>query len=154
MLEKNLSDYWYNSNYLNKVMKYINDYFENKSWNIFIIFFIVYTLWILHAAWPGHSKWLLIAYTLEKENGYKKWLLFSVIFTITHIIDIIILFIITKVIISFVDPWKYIYYVQLVSWIILFFLSLYLIHKAFKKENEQCKKTYSYNSIFSMISTL
>ena len=140
MLEKNLSDYWYNSNYLNKVMKYINDYFENKSWNIFIIFFIVYTLWILHAAWPGHSKWLLIAYTLEKENGYKKWLLFSVIFTITHIIDIIILFIITKVIISFVDPWKYIYYVQLVSWIILFFLSLYLILKAFKKENEQCKK--------------
>lgn len=139
ILEKNLSDYWYNSSFLNKVMKYINDYFEKNTWNIIVIFFIVYVLWILHAAWPGHSKWLLIAYTLEKNNWYKKWLLFAVIFSITHIIDILILFMITKVIIHFVNPWQYLYYVQLISAIILFILSIYLIIKSFKNKNENCK---------------
>lgn len=138
--QKNLSDYWSNNWYLKKVMKYINDYFEKWIWNILIIFWIVYILWILHAAWPGHSKWLLIAYTLEKENWYKKWILFSIIFTITHIIDIIILFIITKVIITFVDLNDYLYYIQFLSAIVLFFLSIYLIKKAVKKEKNKYNK--------------
>jgi hypothetical protein len=57
----------------------------------------------------------LIAYTLEKNNGYKKGLVFALIFTITHILDIIALFFITKVIITFVDPSKYNYYIQVIS---------------------------------------
>lgn len=140
MLNKNLSDYWYNNWFLNKVMKYINDYFEKNTWNLSVIFFIVYILWILHAAWPGHSKWLLIAYTLEKENSYKKWILFSIIFTITHIIDIIILFIISKIIINLVDPGDYIYFVQLFSAIILFILSIYLIYRAINIKEVRCEK--------------
>lgn len=137
VLSKNLSDYWYNNSFLNKVMKYINDYFENNNWNLIVIFFIVYLLWILHAAWPGHSKWLLIAYTLEKENSYKKWILFSIIFTITHIIDIIILFIISKIIINIIEPNDYIYFVQLFSTIVLFILSVYLVLKVFLKQNKK-----------------
>ncbi|MDD3144605.1 MAG: hypothetical protein PHV23_00680 [Candidatus Gracilibacteria bacterium] len=138
--QKNLSDYGSNNGYLKKVMKYINDYFEKGIGNILIIFGIVYILGILHAAGPGHSKGLLIAYTLEKENGYKKGILFSIIFTITHIIDIIILFIITKVIITFVDLNDYLYYIQFLSAIVLFFLSIYLIKKAVKKEKNKYNK--------------
>ncbi|MDD2907277.1 MAG: hypothetical protein PHH98_01420 [Candidatus Gracilibacteria bacterium] len=138
--QKNLSDYGYNNDYLKKVMKYINDYFQKGIGNIMIIFGIVYILGILHAIGPGHSKGLLIAYTLEKDSGYKKGIFFSLTFTITHIIDIIILFIITKVIISFVDITTYLYDIQLYSAIILFVLSLYLIKNSFKKDDKKSKK--------------
>lgn len=138
MAKTNLSDYWYNNGFLKKVMKYINDYFERWEWNLFIIFVIVFILWILHAAWPWHSKWLLIAYTLEKENWYKKGFIFALIFSITHIIDIIILFLIVKFIFHFIDVNDYIYYVQLISAILLFIISIFLIYKSVKKV-QKCK---------------
>lgn len=138
--QQNLSDYWYWNDYLKSVMKYINDYFEKNNWNLFWVFFVIFLLWILHAVWPWHSKWLLIAYTLEKENWYKKGLLFAFIFTITHMIDIVILFFITKIVITFIDPSKYSYYLQIFSWIMLFVLSLYLIYNSiFRKKNKKTK---------------
>lgn len=145
--EKNLSDYWYGNNYLKDVMKYINNYFEKWDWNLLVVFWIVFLLWMLHAAWPWHSKWLLIAYTLEKENWYYKWLLFSFVFTITHILDIIILFLITTVLFSYIDQSKYVYYIQLFSWIVLFFLSIFLIYSSFRN-NKECKKKPSLSIAF------
>lgn len=147
---QNLSDYGYGNNYLKSTMKYINDFFTKNEWNVFIIFLIIFWLWVLHAIWPGHSKSLLIAYTLEKDNGYKKGLIFALIFTITHILDIIALFFITKVIITFVDPSKYNYYIQVISWIILFFLSIYLIYRAIqqKRNLEKNKNSNNKQSLF------
>ncbi|NCO32232.1 hypothetical protein GW891_05755 [bacterium] len=51
------------------------------------------------------------------------------------------MFIITKVIISFVDLNDYLYYIQLVSAVILFFLSIYLIKKSVKKEKNKYNKS-------------
>ena len=149
MKNQNLSDFWYGNEYLQSTMKYINDFFTKNEWNVFIIFMIIFWLWVLHAIWPWHSKSLLIAYTLEKNNGYKKGLVFALIFTITHILDIIALFFITKVIITFVDPSKYNYYIQVISWIILFCLSIYLIYKAVKEKRniEQNKKSENKQSL-------
>jgi len=136
---QNLSDYWYWNSYLEKVMKYINNFFEKWEWNLLVIFIIVFWLWVIHAIWPWHSKWILIAYTLEEWNWYKKWLFYAFVFTITHMIDILILFALTKVITSFIDTSKYVFIVQLISWIILFLISIYLLYTSTKKI--KCKKT-------------
>jgi len=141
---KNLSDYWYWNGYLKSVMKYMNDYFNDNNWSIYWVFFAIFFLWILHAIWPWHSKWLLIAFTLDKDNWYKKWLLFAFIFTVTHMIDIILLFFVTKIIITFIDPSKYSYYLQLSSWVILFILSLYLIYKSVNRKPKQSSKPSLY----------
>ncbi len=128
-----LSDYWYASDYLKNVMKYVDGFFSNHQWNIVWIFLLVFWLWFIHAIWPGHSKSLLIAYTLEKDNWYLKWFLFAVIFTITHILDILLLFLVTKILIWFIDITKFNYIVQLISSIFLFLLWIYLFIKALKK---------------------
>jgi ABC-type nickel/cobalt efflux system permease component RcnA len=53
------------------------------------------------------------------------------------------------VIITFVDPSKYNYYIQVISWIILFCLSIYLIYKAVKEKRniEQNKKSENKQSL-------
>jgi ABC-type nickel/cobalt efflux system permease component RcnA len=118
-------------------MKYIDNFFTYNEWNIIYIFLIVFWLGVIHAIWPWHSKSLLVAYTLEKNHWYAKWVFFAFIFTITHILDILILFLITKVIVTFIDISKFNYYIQVVSAILLFVLSLFLLYKAYKKK--QCQ---------------
>lgn len=134
---KNLSDFWYWNDYLKKVMKYIDNFFTHNEWNILYVFLIVFWLWVIHAIWPWHSKSLLVAYTLERNHGYTKWIFFAFIFTITHILDILILFLITKVIVTFIDISKFNYYIQLVSAFLLFFLSIFLLYRAYNKK--QCQ---------------
>ncbi len=128
-----LSDYWYASDYLKSILKYLDNFFTNNQWNIFWVFMLVFFLGFIHAIWPGHSKSLLIAYTLEKNNWYFKGFLFAFIFTITHILDILLLFLVTKILIWFVDISKFNYYIQLISSIFLFFLWIYLFSKAIKR---------------------
>ena len=151
---KNLSDFWYWNNYLKKVMKYIDDFFSHNEWNILYVFLIVFWLWIIHAIWPGHSKSLLVAYTLEKNHWYTKWIFFALIFTITHILDILLLFLITKVLVTFIDISKFNYYIQFVSSFLLFFLSLYLLYKAYTKKqchhlNKKPEKTSLFVAFFA-----
>jgi hypothetical protein len=56
---------------------------------------------------------LLVAYTLEKDNGYKKGIIYAGIFTLTHILDIVILFLGVKWLSGMIDIGPYNYYIQL-----------------------------------------
>lgn len=140
----NISDYWYWWKYLEKSLKYINDFYDKSEWSVIIMFFIVFLLWMIHAIWPGHSKSILIWYTLEKWNWYIKWSIFALIFTITHILDIIILLLITNLLFNFIDISKYLYYIQIIWTIVLIILSSYILinaKKSLKWNNEkECKK--------------
>lgn len=140
----NSNSYW--TDYLKKILKYISNYINKNEWNLFYIFFIVFVLWIIHAIWPWHSKSLLVAYTIEKENWYKKWLLYALIFSITHILDVLILFLITTFAFQYIDVAKYNYYIKIISLSILLILSFYLIYKAFFKK-EQCS-TKKHNTLY------
>ncbi len=131
----NSNGYW--SIFFKDILKYISDYVDNNEWNILYIFFAVYILWIIHAAWPWHSKSLLVAHTLQKDAWYRKWLLYSLIFSVTHVLDILLLFLVTTIIFNYVDVSKYTYYIQLISIAILFVFSIYLIYKAFNKRNKK-----------------
>ena len=140
----NISDYWYWWKYLEKSLKYINNFYDKSEWSIIIMFLIVFLLWMIHAIWPGHSKSILIWYTLEKWNWYIKWLIFALIFTITHILDIIILLLITKLLFNFIDISKYLYYIQIIWSIVFIILSSYILinaKKSLKWDNKkECKK--------------
>lgn len=142
-----LSDYWYASDYLKDILQYLDNFFTNNQWNVFWVFMLVFFLGFIHAIWPGHSKSLLIAYTLEKNNWYFKWFLFAIIFTITHILDILLLFLVTKILIWFVDISKFNYYIQLLSSLFLFFLWIYLFTKAIKR-NKCCENKKENKSLW------
>lgn len=124
------------NDFLNKTLKYITLFFTDNSWNIFYIFLLVYILWIIHAIWPWHSKSLLIAYTLQNDTWYKKWIIYSIIFSVTHILDILLLFLLTTLLFHFIDISKYTYYIQIFSVSVLFIFSIYLVIKAFRKKKE------------------
>ncbi len=71
-------------------------------------------------------------YFLDKNKNFLDWLLYITIFTITHLIDIVLLFLVTKVFISFYDISNYMLYIQRISLIIVLVFSLYLIFRAYK----------------------
>lgn len=145
------NSYW--SEYLKKILIYISNYINKNEWNLFYIFIIVYILWIIHAIWPWHSKSLLVAYTIEKENWYKKGLIYALIFSITHILDILILFWITTLAFQYIDVAKYNYYIQVVSISTLFIFSIYLVYKAFFNKIN-CKKKEKKTLMIAFLSGL
>ena len=134
--------YWID--FLEKTLKSISDY-VNWKWNFIYVFLIVVALWFVHAFGPWHSKTILISYIVDKNKSFLDWLIFALIFSITHIIDIIIVFIIAKFVFSYYDISNYIVYIQRFSRIILIFISFYLLYKSIKnlknKKIEICDKT-------------
>lgn len=150
----NSDTYAYWNEYLKKTLKYINNFFINNEWNILYIFLLVYILWIIHAIWPGHSKSLLVAYTLQEDSWYKKWLLYSLIFSVTHIVDILILFWITTLVFHYVDVSKYSYYIQATSILFLIWFSIYLIYKAFYNKNKFDSKDNKKSLMIAFLSWL
>lgn len=111
----------------------IGKYVKNKSQDgIVYIFLTVVGLGFLHALGPGHSKSLLISYVLDKKRTFFDGLLYITLFTVTHLIDIVVLFLLTKVIFTFYDITNYMLSIQRVSLIILLGFSVYLIVKAIK----------------------
>ncbi len=137
--------WWFWNEYFINTIKKISDYISKVSGeNLFFILLLVVGLWFIHAMWPGHSKSLLISYILDKNKKLFDGTLYAFIFTITHIIDIIILFLFTKVIFNMYDISNYMIYIQRFSLIILFIFSIYLFIKAYKsskiKSENICKK--------------
>lgn len=143
--------YWID--YLEKALKNINDYVKwNWNWNFLYVFFIVMFLWFIHAFGPWHSKSIMISYILDKNKKFIDALFFALIFSITHIIDIIIVFVIAKFVLSYYDISNYIVYIHRFSILILIFISLYLIYKSIKNlknnNSETCIKSDTKSNIF------
>lgn len=138
------NSFW--NKYFTNTLENIGKYVKNKSDDsLLYILLIVVWLWFIHAMWPGHSKSLLISYILDKNKSFFDGLLYITIFTVTHLIDIVVLFLITKVFFNFYDISNYMLYIQRISLFILLILSLYLIFKWFKSiksttNNELCNK--------------
>lgn len=126
--------YWVD--FLEKTLKSISDYI-NWKWNFIYVFLIVVSLWFVHAFWPGHSKTILISYTVDKNKSFFDWLIFALIFSITHIIDIIFVFVIAKFVFIYYDISNYIVYIQRFSRVLLIFISFYLVYKNFKNLNNK-----------------
>ncbi|MCH2188599.1 hypothetical protein MK079_02100 [Candidatus Gracilibacteria bacterium] len=125
--EKNLSDFsGNNSGVLKNTLEYISKFFEKNEGNMLGMFWLVFLLGMIHTLGPGHSKGLLVSYTLEKRNGYLKGFLFAFVFTLTHIVDILLLVFIAKML-SGVFQTHYTSLIQVSSAVLLFCFGLYLV---------------------------
>ncbi len=134
-----LSAWFWNTHFINtleNIWKYVK---WNWDKNLGFILLAVVFLWFIHAMWPGHSKSLLVSYIIDKNKSFLDWLVYITIFTITHLIDIVVLFLVTKIFFNFYDISNYMLYIQRVSIIILFFFSLYLIYKSLKPTLKVCE---------------
>lgn len=127
----------YGMEYLNKSLKAINDYVKTSNVNFFYIFGIVIILWFIHAFGPWHSKSLLVSYIVDKNKWFFDWLWFITIFTITHLIDIVVLFVVSKLIFKIYDITNYMLYIQRFSLVVLIGFSFYLAYKAIKEINNK-----------------
>ncbi len=129
---------------LKKISNYVKQIWDE---NIIYIFLLIIALGFIHAMWPWHSKSILASYVLDKDKSFLDGFIFAVIFSITHIIDIVIVFIIAKVIFSYFDMWNYIIYIQRVSIILLIILSIYLIYRSIKNINCKIKTSSTKSNI-------
>ena len=112
--------------FLKDTLKEIDDFLSWKSSNFFIVFFMVMTLWIIHAIWPWHSKSLLISYVLEDKKKIYDWIFYSLVFSIIHILDILFLYVLYLLSSNFIDYSWFTWNITFYSWIILVLLSIYL----------------------------
>ena len=127
-----------------------------KTWegNFYLMIFFVFLLWVLHVLAPWHWKGILAAYLMEKSSGFKVVFSYSLIFTFTHLIDIIAIAVVIKVFSLWATIWAYIWVLQKI-WIIgLFLFSLFFLYNAFKNHKTlscscwSCKSKKLFNSPF------
>ncbi len=116
---------------LRDIRLYIEGSTEWKS--LYLLLFSVGVLWFLHAIGPGHSKWILISQIIDDGMSYPRSIIYCLIFTVIHLLDIIIVVAITKLFFHFIDPSVYLSTITQVSTIFVIFIWLYLMYFSIKR---------------------
>jgi ABC-type nickel/cobalt efflux system permease component RcnA len=129
------------------ILRDIRLYIEwSTEWkNLWILLFSIWILWFLHAIWPGHSKGILISQIIDDDMSYSKSIMYCLVFTCIHLIDIIIVVIITKLFFNFLDPSVYLSTISRLSAVLVFGIWLYLIFYSIKKYRQKNNQTPSRN---------
>lgn len=122
------------NDYFKEVIQKIATYMSGTwEYSLIYIFLVVMWLWFVHAAWPGHSKTLLVSYIIDKNKSFLDGLIFITIFTLTHLIDIVVMFLVVKIFLSHYDISSYMVTIQRISIVLLIIFSGYLFFRAYKK---------------------
>jgi ABC-type nickel/cobalt efflux system permease component RcnA len=118
-----------------QILKNIRIYIDNtSSWSWFTwILFSVMGLGFLHALGPGHSKWILISQILDKKIWFTHWILYSLLFSIVHILDIILVVIVSRFFFAYVDISVVLTYVQKLSIFLIIIIGIYLLRDSIRK---------------------
>lgn len=148
--QTNLLDTGFGNTELRDTLKAITEAFKNLSFSSFwYVFSLVVLLGFIHAIGPGHSKGFLVSYVLDREKGFWQWLVFVTIFSLVHLADIVLLFLVTKLFFSLYDPTEYMVIIQRVSIVILFFFSISIFIRSIRRlqnrntQQEEKKKSLS-----------
>ncbi|MBN2534547.1 MAG: hypothetical protein JXB88_16810 [Spirochaetales bacterium] len=128
--DKNIPD----SGFLEKTLLQMKSVFsENFSiGGLFLLFISVFILGFLHASMPGHGKGILIAFLTEKNKKFLHALGFIVTFTITHLIDVIILAMGFSIFLSAVNTTSVTYVLRIAGGTGLLVIAGYLIYEGIK----------------------
>lgn len=118
-----------------QILKSIRIYIDNtSSWLWFVwILFSVMGLGFLHALGPGHSKWILISQLLDKNIWILGWVRYSLFFSVIHILDIIIVVIISRFFFAYVDVSIVLSYIQKLSIFLIIIIGIYLLRNSIQK---------------------
>lgn len=100
-----------------------------------LLFIITIGLWFLHALGPWHAKGILSWIMVHKKSDFFSGLRFILIFSITHIIDIILLFLLLRVFLHVFNADSVLTWIQKGSAILLLALWIYLMYRAFFLKN-------------------
>jgi len=111
-----------------------------KTWeeNFYLMIFFVFLLWALHVLAPWHWKGILAAYLMEKSSGFKVVFNYSLIFTFTHLVDIIAIAVVIKVFSLWATIWAYIWVLQKIWIVWLFIFSSVFLYNSFKSHKSTC----------------
>jgi ABC-type nickel/cobalt efflux system permease component RcnA len=94
--------------------------------SFFWVFFAVFGLWFLHALGPGHAKGLLASIMVHKKSGFMTGLRFITLFSLVHILDILLLYLLIRVALTTVDSATVLSIIQKCSSLLLVILGVYL----------------------------
>ncbi len=130
------------SQILTQIRLYIDDHGSTESF--FLLYLSVFLLGFIHAIGPGHSKGILVSQILDTGMTYKKSVVYSGIFSLVHILDIIVVVVISKYFLKLFDPGKYLGTIQLMSIYLILIVSVYLLISSvlryIQKKNDKEKK--------------
>lgn len=131
------------------ILRDIRLYIEGSTeWkNLWILLLSIGILGFLHAIWPGHSKWVLISQIIDDGMSYSKSIVYCFIFTGIHLIDIVVVVIITKLFFNFLDPSVYLSTISRLSAVLVFGIWLYLIFYSIKKYRRANKDAIPRNNL-------
>ncbi|MEN9327769.1 MAG: hypothetical protein RI947_577 [Candidatus Parcubacteria bacterium] len=87
---------------------------------------LVFFLGLLHTLEAGHSKTVLASFLIQKKASIKDGMLFAMVFTVTHIADIVVLGFVLYITNAFVDVFSRLSYLQTFSLYALLFISVYM----------------------------
>jgi len=104
---------------------------EFSKISIWLAVLLVFILGFLHTMEAGHSKTILASLLIDNKITLKQGLSYSLVFTLTHIADIVLLGTILFVVNTMTDVYKLLPYLQIFSIYCLLFIALYLFVKNF-----------------------
>jgi ABC-type nickel/cobalt efflux system permease component RcnA len=129
------------------VEKIFNKIFPAKNFSLLFSILLVFVIGVLHSLEPGHSKNVIAALMTDKLFTRRKGIIFAIIFTITHLSDIIILGSLLLIIGSFTDIMSRLPYLEKISAIGILIISLYLIQQNIKNiiKNQNSKEEHHHD---------
>ncbi len=128
-----------------QVLRNIRIFIDEKGsfGGFWILMFSIFILWFIHALGPGHSKWILVSQILDKNIGFLKGIAYSGVFSLVHILDIILVVLISRYLFQYVDPSMYLGTIQKYSVFLILIIGVYLLFssiRSYKMQDAAIKK--------------
>ncbi len=95
------------------------------------LFFLVVALGFAHAIGPGHSKALLASAVLDRGRGFLSGLVLALVFTVTHLADVVLLVLLSKYVLSAYDVSSHLSLLQRTGAGLLAVVASFLAYRAF-----------------------
>jgi ABC-type nickel/cobalt efflux system permease component RcnA len=112
-----------------------------------LIFLFTVLLGFLHALGPGHAKWLLSGIMVHKKSSFFSGLRFILIFSLTHILDIFLLYLLLQFFLHIFDTNLLLTWIQQWSAVILLFLGFFLVYRAFRGKLDESGEEFTNGKI-------
>lgn len=132
-VNQSLISVWYDKIY--------NKFIELKDENIIIILFLALFLGFLHTMEVGHSKAIIASIMIDKKVSIRNGMAYSLVFTITHIADIILLGIIFLTADKYFNVFSNFTKIETIASYLLLIISSYLLYKSIKQYEKSKIKT-------------